>query len=108
MTERADVAGPGTGGDGRRGVQLLTARALMLALDRGQSIADAAAELARCSGGDLGSLRQTTEQVRALAEEHPGPDATRAVAIVDGAVDRVASLSRHPSTDVVHLLTIVA
>lgn len=85
------------GSDQRREVQLLTARALMLALDPSQSTSEAAAELARFSQGDTDTLDVVAEQVRELAAEHPGPDARRARRIVDDAQNRVASLRRHPS-----------
>ncbi|MFP4514107.1 MAG: hypothetical protein ACLFRV_14280 [Acidimicrobiales bacterium] len=98
MTGPKGTPGPATRCDDDRKVALLTARALALALDTSRGIADASADLARFSSGDEAGLEDAADQVHAIAAEHPGPDAARARLIVDGAVRRVASLNRHPSS----------
>jgi hypothetical protein len=87
-----------------RTVQLLTSRAVMLALDPDCSVSDAAAELARHSLGDPDALREVAERVHLIAVDHPGPDARRAAAIIEGALDRLASLNHHPSNQPRRLL----
>jgi hypothetical protein len=81
----------------RRTAQLLTAHVLMLALDAHESIEDCAVEVARVSRGELSVLYDVHARVRRLSDDHPGDQADRALAIVEGASDRVDSLSRHPS-----------
>ena len=97
MKEVTDVRAATRTPDERREVQMLTARALMLALDPSHSTSDAAAELARFSQGDIDTLDVVADEVRKLAAKHPGPDARRATRIVDDAQNRVVSLRRHPS-----------
>jgi hypothetical protein len=83
----------------RRTAQLLTAHVLMLALDEDQIVEDCAVEVARVSRGEVTVLYEVHECVRRLATTHPGSQGQRALAIVDGATERVDSLHRHPSTD---------
>lgn len=98
MTGPMGTPGPAKRCDDDRKVQLLTARALALALDTSRAIADASADLTRYSGGDEAAVEDAAEQVHAIAADHPGHDAARARLIVDGAVRRIASLQRHPSS----------
>lgn len=90
-------ATPSARRDDHRSVQLLTARALSVALDPSFTLADASAELARHSRGEVDTLWEVLDAVELLAEEHPGPDATRAAMVVEGALMRIRSLHRHPS-----------
>lgn len=83
----------------RRTAQLLTAHVLMLALDTDQTVHDCAVEVARVSRGEAAVLYQVHERVRRLAATHPGAQGDRALAIVDGATERLDSLQRHPSTE---------
>jgi hypothetical protein len=82
----------------RRTAQLLTAHVLMLALDEDQTVQDGAVEVARVSRGALPVLYAVHERVRRLAVAHPGSRSDRALAIVEGATERLDSLQRHPST----------
>ena len=83
----------------RRTAQLLTAHVLMLALDEDQTVPDCAVEVARVSRGELSVLYEVHERVRRLAATHPGVQSDRALGIVEGATERVDSLSRHPSAE---------
>jgi hypothetical protein len=82
----------------QRSVQLLTSRALMAALDPSLTLEEASAELARHSRGDVDVLWDVLDAVELIADEHPGPDATRSVMVVEGALIRIRSLQRHPSS----------
>lgn len=76
---------------------MLTAHALMLALDHEFEVEVAGEELARHSQGSVDALDATVERVEALARRNPGPDARRLLGIVESARRRVESRDRHPS-----------
>lgn len=81
-----------------RTVQLLTAHVVALAIDPTEDVCNAATEVARVSRGDAAVLFEVHEKVRRLSATHPGPEADRALVIVEGAIERLDSLTRHPST----------
>ena len=82
-----------------RAAQVLTAQAVMLALDDDRDLSSAASELERMSRGDGETLEQVRGRVRRLAMRHPGPAVDRTVAIVEAAAKRVASLRKLASSE---------